>query len=64
MSSPWVRVPTGAAIIIIQILSSGAATKSFRSTFMFLAIRRPPKLCYTGFRCCKRKFAARELFER
>jgi hypothetical protein len=31
---------------------------------MFLAIRRPPKLCYTGFRCCKRKFAARELFER
>jgi NADH:ubiquinone oxidoreductase subunit B-like Fe-S oxidoreductase len=26
MSSQWVRVPTGAAIIIIHILSSGAAT--------------------------------------
>ena len=56
MSSPWVRVPTGAAIIIIiiHIPSSGAATKSFRSTFMFLAIRRPPKLCYTGFRLQKK----------
>ena len=44
-SCRWGPVPMAVVIITIPILSSEAATKSFRSTFTFPAVHRQPRLC-------------------